>query len=94
MSLHIAMEHENDVSNMVGCRQVVRIYSFMSEIKLHIRTSYIVVLFVNLETNHFISIGNRRVFSVRGATRVIWKKMKTQVKLILNFTRPRAIECL
>ena len=30
---HSAMKHENDVSNMVGCLQVVRIYSFIKEIK-------------------------------------------------------------
>ena len=30
---HSAIKHENDVSNMVGCLQVVRIYGFMKEIK-------------------------------------------------------------
>ena len=34
---HSAMKHENDVSNMVDCLQVVRSYSFMKEIKVHIR---------------------------------------------------------
>ena len=31
------MKHENDVSNTVGCVQVVRIYSFTKEIKLYIQ---------------------------------------------------------
>ena len=42
-----AMKHENDVSNMVGCIQVVRIYSFMKEIKVFIRASYIIFFYVN-----------------------------------------------
>ena len=37
-----AMKHENEVSNMVGCLQVVRIYSFMKQIKVYIRAKYIV----------------------------------------------------
>ena len=51
---HGAMKHENDVSNMIGCLQVVRIYSFMKEIKVNIRASYIVFLFVKTENNNFI----------------------------------------
>ena len=31
---HSAMKHENDVSDMIACLQVVRTYSFMVEIKL------------------------------------------------------------
>ena len=49
-----AMKHENDVYNMVGCLQVVRIYSFMKEIKVYIRALYIVFLFVKTENNNFI----------------------------------------
>ena len=36
------------------CLQVVRIYSFMKEIKVYIRASYIVFLFVKTENNNFI----------------------------------------
>ena len=43
------MKHENDVSNMVGYLQVVRIYSFMKEIKVNIRASYIVFFFDKTE---------------------------------------------
>ena len=43
------MKHENDVSNMVGCLQVLKLYSFMKEIKAYIRVSYIV--FAKTETN-------------------------------------------
>ena len=39
---HSAMNHENDVSNVVNCLQVVRIY-------LTKRASYIVFLFVKME---------------------------------------------
>ena len=39
------------MSNMIGCLRVVRIYSFMKEIKLYIRASYIVFLFVKSKTN-------------------------------------------
>ena len=46
------MKHKNDVSNMVGYLiQVMRIYSFMKEIKVYIRTSYIIFLFVKTENN-------------------------------------------
>ena len=34
MCFHSAMKHENEVSNMVGCLQVVRIYIFMKEIEV------------------------------------------------------------
>ena len=47
------MNHENDVSNVVGCLQVVRIYSFMKELK-YTRASYIVFLFVKTENINFI----------------------------------------
>ena len=36
------------------CLQVVRIYSFVKEIKLYIRASYIFFLFVKTENNNFI----------------------------------------
>ena len=35
------MKHENDFSNMVGCLQVVRIYSFVKEIKVPVKTENI-----------------------------------------------------
>ena len=38
------MKHENDGSDVVGCHQVVRIYNFMKEVKVYMRTSYIVFL--------------------------------------------------
>ena len=37
--------------NMVGCLQVTRIHSFMKEIKVYIRASYIIFLFVKGERN-------------------------------------------
>ena len=40
--IHSAMKNENDVSNTDGCLQFVKIYSFMKEIKLYARASYIV----------------------------------------------------
>ena len=40
--IYTSLKHKNDVSNMVGCLQVVKIYSFMKEIKVDIRVSYIV----------------------------------------------------
>ena len=48
------MKHENDVCNMVGRLQVVRIYSFMKEIKVYISALYIVFLFVKTENNNFL----------------------------------------
>ena len=42
----IAMKHENDVSNMFGCLQVVKIYSFMKEMKVYIHASYIAFVLV------------------------------------------------
>ena len=42
---HSAVKHKNEVSDMIGCLQVVRIYSFMKEIKSYVRASYIVFLF-------------------------------------------------
>ena len=32
---HSAMKHKNDVNNMIGFLQVVKMYSFMKEIKLY-----------------------------------------------------------
>ena len=43
---HSAMKHENDVSNVVDCLRVVRIYSFMKEVKVYIRASYTVFFFI------------------------------------------------
>ena len=42
------MKHENDVSSMIGCLQVARIYNFIKEIKdlEYIRASYIIFLIV------------------------------------------------
>ena len=42
---HSANKHENDVSNLVGCLQVVRIYNFMVEVKVYICASYNVIVF-------------------------------------------------
>ena len=30
------MKHKNDMSDTIGCLQIVRIYSFMKEIKVYI----------------------------------------------------------
>ena len=51
---HSDMKHENGVSNVAGCLHVVRIYSFMKEIKVYTHASYIVSLFVKTENNNFI----------------------------------------
>ena len=48
------MKYEWDVSDMIDCLQVVRIYSFMKEIKLYKRASYIDFLVVKSETNNFM----------------------------------------
>ena len=45
---------KNDVSNMVGCLQVTKIYSFMKEIKAYIRPPHIVFLFIKTEIINFI----------------------------------------
>ena len=52
-----AMNHKNNVSDMSGFLQFVRIYSFMTEMILyilHICASYNVFLFVKSENNIFI----------------------------------------
>ena len=51
---HIAMKHENDLSNVVGSLQVLRIYSFMKEIKVYTRALYNVFLFAETENNNLI----------------------------------------
>ena len=45
------MKHEIGESNIAGCLQVLRIYSFMKEITVYIRASYIVFLFVKTKNN-------------------------------------------
>ena len=53
---HRAMKHENYMSDSIGCLQVVRIYSFISEeIKVYKRASYIVFLFVTTENKNLIT---------------------------------------
>ena len=60
---HSALKHENEVRNMVGCLQVVRIYSFKKEIEVYIYTSYIVFLFVKMKNNFIKEIKHvSRVF--------------------------------
>ena len=54
VSFHSAMKHENDESNMVRCLQFVRIYSFMKEIKVYLRVSYIVVFFVLTKNDNLL----------------------------------------
>ena len=48
------MEHKNDESNMVACLQIVRSYSFIKEVKLYVRVSNFVFLFVKSKINSFI----------------------------------------
>ena len=48
LNFHSTMKHENDLRALIDGLQVVRIYSFIKEIKLFKRTSYIVFLFVIL----------------------------------------------
>ena len=52
------MKHKNDASNMVGNLQVVRIYSFMKEIKvyIHVHASYIIFFFVTKRNNFIILV--------------------------------------
>ena len=56
MCFHCAMKHENDVNDIVGYLQVVRICSFMKEIKVFIRASYIVFVFVKMENSNIKEI--------------------------------------
>ena len=72
---HTNIKHENDVKNMVGCLQVVRIYSFMKEIKLYIHDSYIVFLFVKS--------GNDNVKRIR----TFWPCLYTLIKTSAKFVR-------
>ena len=62
MCFHSALKPENHVSDMIGC-QVVRIYSFMKEIKLYIRTLYIVFLFFKTENIIILQKTTSRVFT-------------------------------
>ena len=48
------MKHENDVSDIIDCLQVDKIYSVIKEIELYKRALYIVFLFLKSETNNFI----------------------------------------
>ena len=43
------MKHDNDVSAMSDCLQVVKIYSLVKEIKVYTTVSYNVFLFVKTE---------------------------------------------
>ena len=43
------MKPKNNVNNMVDCLQVVKIYSFMKEIKLYVTASYVVFLLLSRE---------------------------------------------
>ena len=54
LCFHSAKKHENGVSYMIGCLLVVRIYTFMKEIKLYICALYTIFLFVKSENNNFI----------------------------------------
>ena len=56
-----AMKHKNDVRNLVGCLQVVRIYSLMKEIKVYKRASYMVFLFVKMKNNNFVKKKKKRL---------------------------------
>ena len=51
------MKDENEVNNTVGC-----LHSFMKKIKVYIRVSNIVFLFVKMEDNNFIK--EMKMFSV------------------------------
>ena len=46
---HNPLNHENDVSKMVACLKVVRIYGFATEIIVYMRASYCIFLFVKTE---------------------------------------------
>ena len=59
-------------SNMVGCVQVVRIYSFMREIKVYIWALYIIFLF-KTENNNFI----KEIKHVLRASIAWWKPLQS-----------------
>ena len=62
---HSTIKCVNDVSNMVGSLQVVRIYSFIIEIKGPTCASYIIFPFVKTENNFIKEMKNvLRVFLV------------------------------
>ena len=87
------MKHENGVSNMVGCLQVVKIYSFMKNIEVYKRASYIALLFVKTKNNcvqrrrtHInlaVACGLRPDFTLEH----FWSYVRTAGKC-LDFMRP------
>ena len=66
------MKHENDVSDLFGCLQVIRICSFMREIKL-----YIVYLYVKSENDYFI----KKIKHVLRSFIAWWKPRRTFGKI-------------
>ena len=46
---HSAMKHEYDVSDVICCLQVVRIFGFMKEINLYTRALYVVFFLAKSE---------------------------------------------
>ena len=83
--MHSAMKHENDVSSMVCCLQVVRIYSFMKEIKVYVRALYIVFLFVKTENINFIK-------EIRRVLRALLKTSAGSVRILQQVKTLDAIE--
>ena len=47
------MKHKNDVSDVIGFLQLVKIYSLLNETKLYNQALYIVFFFVELENINF-----------------------------------------
>ena len=57
-----AMKLENYVDDMIGCLQVVRIYSFMEEIKLFMWASYIVFSLISVKSEKISYKRNKTCF--------------------------------
>ena len=79
---HSTMKHENEVSNMIGCLQVVRIYSSMNEIKVYIHASYIIFLFVKTKTNN------------KTCSPILYSLVKTSTKLVRILEQVKTIDCV
>ena len=77
------MKHENDMSNMVGFLKVVRLYSFLKEIKL----STNVFLLGKLETTNFIK-------EIKHVLCAIISLVKTSAKSVRILEQVKTLECV
>ena len=77
------MKHENNLSIMVGCLQVVSVYSFMKEIKAYKHALIIVFLFLKMK-NNFI----KEIKHVLHASTAWWKPRQNWWKFLSRW-KPR-----